>query len=180
MIVALSIALAIVTVTLAVVAVATHETLLQIRALRAELGVDDKPMKLEVTRELRAAELGIGEPGLRCMAVVLSPHCGSCIAIAEAFRGGAPEAMWFVVLASGADPESLAVTENLDAVRGRLIVDKEERILRALGLEVTPLVLLFDRGLLETAYAVSTPRQVFDLIPTTKGSEVAVGGQTER
>jgi hypothetical protein len=172
----LLISVAVLAVIVVVLAAAVHEILNQLREVRGAMAIEDKPIAMDVGSSFLAREIGLRDCDARdCIAVVLSPHCGTCAAIARSFRGGAPESVWFVVIAADGGGASGALVDDLSAVGDRLIIDRDERILRKLGVEVTPLVLQFMGGSLGAAHAVSSPRQVLGLIPAEKAFKLSVG-----
>lgn len=143
------------------------EVFRQLAELRKVLSLDDQPRPLNLVRpEISLVELGVPSSiGVKAEEIVvfLSGTCATCLAIAEAFRGGAPESVWFVVAAN----EKHKVVVPLRSSSERLIIDPEGEIAARLGLEIVPTVLTLRFGAAVRAYAVATPRQVMSLIPTT-------------
>lgn len=103
--------------------------------------------------------------------VFLSSKCGTCLSIADAFEGGSPASVWFIV--TGPDAVRSPILSRLVSVSDRVIVDSNERIARHVGLDVLPAVLTMNWGEVVRAHAVSSPRQVMNLIPTIASLNLA-------
>jgi hypothetical protein len=151
----------------AISSAALVEAFRQLAELRDTLKIHDEPIPLR----LKAGELRIDEIGLppelgaepKAIAIFLSTKCATCLTIAEAFRGGSPGTVWFV-LPTPPTPTELLGTLSQSAER--VIVDENSDIADSLGLNVTPSVITTSYGEITRAQAVSTPRQVLALIPT--------------
>lgn len=144
------------------------EVFRQLGEMRSVLNLGDQAPPLNIrSRELSSSDLGLPTAVMRepeVIAIFLSAKCATCIAIAEAFRGGAPGTVWFVL--SGDGSRASALWEYLKASEGRVLVDANERIARAIDLNVTPAVFTIRWGEVIKAHAVSSPRQVLNLVPT--------------
>jgi hypothetical protein len=150
-----------------VCAAALVEVFRQLAEIRRALNLQDEPIPLSLkTGEFTTKEIGLPtelalEP--RSIVVFLSPKCATCLTIAEAFRGGSPATVWFVLTSPPAPAELI---ETLVHSAERVVVDDEDQIAIKLGLNVTPSVLSVSYGEISRAQAVSSPRQVLGLIPT--------------
>jgi hypothetical protein len=166
-IVLLSIAGGVLAVAVTLCCGALTEVFRQLADIRAVLDLDDKPVSLDLGREpLRASELGLPESIAtmpEAIVVMLSSKCATCLTIAHAFHGGAPDSVWFLLDAE--DHESSPLRINLADSAGRIVSDREGRIAGRLGLEVTPSVLTIRYGDVVRAQAVSSARQVLSLVP---------------
>jgi hypothetical protein len=150
-----------------VCAAALVEVFRQLAELRRTLNLQDQAIPLNLrSGEFRADEIGLPpelalEP--KSIVVFLSEKCATCLTIAEAFRGGSPATVWFV-LPSPPRPAGLLATLAHSAPR--VVVDEYDEIANNLGLHVTPAVLTTFYGEITRAQAVASPRQVLGLIPT--------------
>lgn len=143
------------------------EVMRQLAEIRRRLSLEDMPIPLGLAnRDLRVADIGLPTELAQAPAAIvvfLSPTCASCLAIAEAFHGGAPSTVWFV-LPTRPYPDHLVRTLSGSATR--VIFDENDAIASAIDLRVTPAVLTTSFGEITRAQAVSTPRQVMSLVPT--------------
>jgi hypothetical protein len=152
------------------------EVFRQLAEVRTVLSLDDQPKPLNL-QGLDASLEELGMPSTigkkpEEIVVFLSGTCATCLAIAEAFRGGSPDSVWFVVAAR----ETHKVVAPLRSSGERLVVDQEGAIAARLGLEIVPTVLTLTYGGIGRAYAVGTPRQVMGLIPATPAAGVLSEG----
>jgi hypothetical protein len=142
------------------------EVFKQLAEIRRSLGLEDMPIPLALkSRDLRVIDIGLPAELAQApaaIAVFLSARCTTCLAIAEALRGGTPASVWFV-LTSPPHPDHLLITLSESAER--VIVDQDETIAGAIDLRVTPAVLTLSFGEITRAQAVSSPRQVMSLVP---------------
>jgi hypothetical protein len=149
-------------------AAALVEVFRQLADLRFALNLQDEPTPIGLrSGELRTDAIGLPEEIAaqpNATVIFLSPKCSTCLAIAEAFREGSPADVWFLV---PSNPAPLALASVLAESSDRLVIDFEDAISDRIGLHVTPSVFLASYGDILRAYAVSTPRQVRNLIPTT-------------
>lgn len=159
-------------VLVALCAAALVEVFRQLAEIRHSLNLEDLPIPIA----LKGGKVGVSEIGLphaiadapAAIIVFLSPKCASCLAIAEAFRGGAPGSVWFV-LPTPPVPEQMV--DALAASAERIVLDEADAIADAVDLRVTPAVLTASYGEISRAQAVSSPRQVMSLIPTVFPSD---------
>ncbi len=158
------------------------EVFRQLAEIRTVLNLEDRPLPLAIGGgELRTTALGLPEhleqePEL--LIVFLSGKCSTCLAIAEAFRGGSPSSVWFVVDEA---TNSSRLRDSLHESAERVIVDVGSATASRTGLEVTPAVLTAHFGQVARAHAVSSPRQVMAMIPVVAsriGPPVPVNGAT--
>jgi hypothetical protein len=151
---------------LAICCGALVEVFRNLRDIRTVLNLEDEPTPMELaTRELELGDLGFApalESEPEAIVVFLSSKCGTCRTIAEAFRGGAPETVWFVL--SGT-PEPTPLLETLAHSLERVIVDIDDEVANRIGVHVTPSVLTLSYGRVTRAQAVSSARQVLRMIP---------------
>ena len=148
-------------------AAALVEVFRQLAELRSALNLEDQPTPLS----LKAGELNVADIGLpdelvaepKAIVVFLSTSCATCLTIAEAFRGGSPSTVWFVLPES---PPPSTLVEILADSAERVILDDGDAIATRLGLNVTPSVLTTSFGQITRAQAVSSGRQVLALVPT--------------
>jgi hypothetical protein len=158
------------------------EVFRQLSLLREAVNLEDSPQPLNFkARELSAVAAGFPNEVVRepeAIAVFLSAKCGTCLAIAEAFRGGAPETVWFV-LPDPATPFADGLAEALVAAQDRIIYDSNNTIADRLGLQVTPAVLTIQFGEIVRAHTASSARQVMSLLPTVapRGLAIRRGGR---
>jgi hypothetical protein len=153
-------------VVVALCCAALVEVFRQLAEMRRMLDLDDAPVPIALQTGVRAGDVGLPTKLAEApasIAVFLSPRCATCLAIAEAFRGGAPATVWFVV-PSTPHPEDLLTM--LSASADRIVLDENDAIADAIRLKVTPAVLTTSFGQITRAQAVSSPRQVMGLIPT--------------
>jgi hypothetical protein len=163
-----------VTLAVAVCCAAMVEVFRQLAEIRAVLNLQDLPTPLA----LKAGELQTSAVGLprdlvtepQAIVVFLSPKCATCLSVAEAFRGGSPSTVWFV-LSSPPTPTNLM--ETLADSAERVILDENDVIAESIDLNVTPSVLTVSWGEITRAQAVSTPRQVLGLVPTVAPRGIA-------
>lgn len=150
-----------------VIGAALVEVFRQLDDVRSALNMRDEPIALNLkSRGKNAAELLLPrevEDIPSAIVILLSAKCATCLAVAEAFRGGSPETVWFIVPTDAPSHLLNALAQSAP----RVIPDHQEKIAAALGLAVTPSVVTFAYGVVEKAQAVSTARQVMGLIPTT-------------
>jgi hypothetical protein len=155
------------TLLLVVCAAALVEVFRQLAELRRTLNLQDQAIPLNLkSGEFRTDEIGLPpelavEP--RSIVVFLSEKCATCLTIAEAFRGGSPATVWFVL---PSPPEPVGLLATLADSARRVVVDEYDEIANRLGLHVTPAVLSISYGEITRAQAVASPRQVLGLIPT--------------
>lgn len=151
------------------------EVFRQLADVRAALNLDDQPRPVNVLHAgIPARQFGLPEqldalP--EAIVIFLSATCGTCFAIAEAFRGGAPDSVWFVVSAE----RNHRILHPLSALGDRVIVDPGAEIAGRLSLEILPMVLSLRFGAILRAHAVSSPRQVLNLVPATLSAAVGLG-----
>lgn len=156
------------TFVMAVSSAALVEVFRQLAELRAVLNLKDEPNPIG----LKAGELYADEIGLpkeiatqpEAIVVFLSPKCATCLTIAEAFRGGSPATVWFVLISL---PAPATLMEALAESAERVILDEDDAIADRIHLHITPSVLATSFGKITRAHAVSSARQVLGLIPTT-------------
>lgn len=161
------------TLVVAVCAAALVEVFRQLAELRTVLNLQDQPTPIG----LKAGEIHTDEIGLpaeiaqepEAIVIFLSPKCATCLTIAEAFRGGSPATVWFVLPGS---PVPAMLVEALVDSAGRVIVDEDEAIADRIHLHITPSVLTTSFGAVMRAHAVSSARQVLGLIPTSVSRQV--------
>lgn len=143
------------------------EVFRQLAELRSALNLQDEPIPIGLkTGERRTDEIGLAKEITRepkAIVVFLSPKCATCLSIADAFRGGSPGTVWFVVPSS---PAPTALIETLAESAERVILDENDEIANRLGLHVTPSVLTVSFGEITRAQAVGSARQVLGMIPT--------------
>lgn len=164
--------LVVVTGVLVVVCGALVEVFRQLADLRRALDLDDQPLPLQLpTGQLHLSDHGF-PPSLAAapeLAVIfLSARCTTCLAIANAFRGGAPDSIWFVLESD--DPSVPSVRVALESSGTRVINDERGAIARSMGIDVTPSVLTVRYGEVIRGQAVSSPRQVMSLVPVVQPS----------
>jgi hypothetical protein len=160
-----------------VVAISTAalvEVFRQLADLRSALNLQDEPTPLGFkTGELHINEIGLPpeiamEP--QTAVVFLSAKCATCLQIAEAFREGSPETVWFVLADA---PASDSLIETLAVSADRVIIDENDAIVNRIGLRATPAVFIASYGDITRALAVSSPRQVQRLVPPVFGRSLA-------
>lgn len=137
----------------------------QIGELRAVLNLQDTaiPMSLPDAK-LSAADVGLGilTHAPHAIVVFLSPRCGTCLSIADTFRGGTPDTVWFVV---PGDDDSEVLRVALADSSSQVIPDNTGAIAEGVGINVTPAVLTLQYGELLRVQAVSSARQVLSMVP---------------
>jgi hypothetical protein len=142
------------------------EVFRQLAELRRSLNLEDLPIPLALKRrDLRAIDIGLPAElaeAPAALVVFLSAACTTCLAIAEAFRGGTPPSVWFVL---PTPPHPGHLLKTLSESAERVILDERDAIVGALDLRVTPAVLTMSFGEIRRAEAVSSPRQVTSLVP---------------
>lgn len=162
----------------AVCIAALVEVFRNIAELRTVLNLEDEPTPIALeTSGLRIDEIGLAnEIAMQPKAIVvfLSAKCGTCLTIAEAFRGGSPATVWFVVPSS---PAPAVLIETLADSAERVIVDENDEVANRIGLQVTPSVLTTSFGDITRAQAVSSARQVLAMIPIVLRPGILPAGQ---
>jgi hypothetical protein len=144
------------------------EVFQQLEQVRTTIKLDDKPIPLE----LRSGGTSVTDLGLpsalvdipEMILIFLSSKCVTCKSIAHAFRGGAPERVWFILETDEDGRKELS--DVLSATESRIVWDKSGEIATVAGIDITPSVLTLSYGTIVRAYAVSSAHQVFALIPT--------------
>lgn len=138
----------------------------QLADVRTVLNLRDSATPLDLkTGEIRTDEVGLPrELALEPQAIVvaLSPKCATCLAIAGAFREGAPATVWFMMPSL---PRPVALLEMLAKSTDRIVLDENDEIAQRIGLHVTPSVLSVSYGEITRAHGVSSASQVQPLIP---------------
>jgi hypothetical protein len=163
----LTVAVVAVVLVLAVCSAALVEVFRQLGEIRDALNLRDEPIPLSLkSGELTTTAIGLpsivaAEP--RAIVIFLSSKCATCLAVAEAFRGGSPATVWFVLQTT---PPPATLLEMLAESSERIVFDDGELIATRLGLNVTPSVLSVSYGEISRAQAVSSARQVLAMIPT--------------
>jgi hypothetical protein len=164
-------------VILCVCAAALVEVFRQLQELRSQSGLEDEPMALDIrSGELTTSEIGLPEDVARlpeAIVVFLHARCGTCRMVADAFRGGAPESVWFVIPAE--DVEGTRAFRSLAEATNRVIAEHDDGISDALGMDVAPAVVTVQYGVVQRGLGVSTAKQVLALVPATP-SPTAVPG----
>jgi len=159
--------LVVLSIGLALCSAAMVEIFRQLNEIRGALNLRDEPIPLSLkSGELTTSTIGLPsaisvEP--KTIVVFLSAKCATCLAIAEAFRGGSPSTVWFVVPSS---PPPTTLLDLLSESVERIVVDRDDAVATRLGLNVTPSVLTVSYGTITRAQAVSSARQVLTMIPT--------------
>jgi hypothetical protein len=150
-----------------VCAAALVEVFRQLNEIRRALNLQDLPTPLGLKGgNLFTSDFGLPETLAtqpEAIVVFLSAKCTTCLAVAEAFEGGSPASVWFV-LSSPPFPTNLLTVLSDSAER--VVVDENDRIADGIHLHVTPSVLSVVFGEVTRAQAVASPRQVVGLIPT--------------
>ena len=131
------------------------EVFRQLSDIRLVLNLQDEPTPIE----LRARGLNVEEMGLllplanepKAIVVFLSTKCGTCLSIADAFRGGSPQTVWFVIADS---PEAPDIAAILSASGRRVMIDVGDATAERIGLSVTPSVLTVVFGTITRAQSV--------------------------
>lgn len=153
-------------VVVAISAAALVEVFRQLADIRTALDLQDEPMPLGVkSGELRTDDVGLPreiaiEP--QALVVFLSGKCLTCLAVAESFRGGSSETVWFVLTGV---PVPASLIEMLSESAERVIIDENDAIAARIGMHVTPAAFITTYGEITRAFAVTTPRQVQRMIP---------------
>jgi hypothetical protein len=148
-------------------AAALVEVFRQLSEIRGAINLMDEPIPLNLkSGELRTDDIGLpGELAVEPQAIVifLSLKCSTCLTVAEAFHGGSPATVWFVIQSS---PRSSMLSQMLADSAERVIFDEDDQIAMRLGLNVTPSVLTTSFGEIMRAQGVSSARQVLNMVPT--------------
>jgi hypothetical protein len=148
-------------------AAALVEVFRHLAEIRLALDLDDESRPLALRSQGSSSET-LGLPSLishepQAIVLFLSTKCATCLAIVEAFRGGSPATVWFVI---SRGHEDRALVTELGHSAARVVVDSNDEIAGRLGLVVTPSLVTFEYGRLVRAETVTTPRQVLRRIPT--------------
>ena len=132
------------------------------------MSLDDMPTPLALaTVGLPTDAVGLDriprtEPDV--IAVFLSASCTICRVVADAFQGGSPQRVWFVI-------EDTAAARHVysglaQASRDRVIWDAGRTIATTTGIDITPSLVGIQFGIISRAFGVSSARQVLIMIPT--------------
>lgn len=144
----------------------------QLDEVRSILNLDDRAIPIKIQPgEFSSSAIGLPKAIADlpdAVIVFLSARCATCHAIAQAFEGGAPGSVWFVL--SGDTTQTSEMWTYLRNCRDRVSADPDERIARRIGLNVTPAVLTAHWGQITRARAVSSSRQVLSLVPDSLSS----------
>jgi hypothetical protein len=165
-----------------VCAAALTEVFRQLEELRRAMRLDDQPMPLDLpSDDVTADDLGLPAAVRElpeAILVLLHRKCGTCRAVAEAFRGGAPRGVWFVIPEE--DLASSRAFEALTAATAQVILDGPGGIAATLQLDVAPAVVTLRHGAVEQVLGVSTATQLLDLVPATDAPGLAHVNFAER
>lgn len=165
----------VIAVLLALVCGALLEVFRQLESIRVITRLDDHPVPLELKAQGRSShEVGIPialDEVPEAIAVFLSGKCSTCRTIAAAFKGGAPNDVWFIL---EADQESArnALLALLAVSADRAVWDQGSVIADTIGLDVMPSVVSLTYGRLTRAYGVSSVKQVLDLLPAAQPAQM--------
>jgi hypothetical protein len=170
-------AVAVTAVVTVICCAAIVEVFSQLAELRAASNLDDEPMQLDEHLGLDGREFSVASLGLprevskfsEALVVFLHSRCGTCRAIADAFREGVPDRVWIVIPED--DIRRVSSFEALASSSRRVVADTSDGVAATLGMDVTPSVITLRYGVVEHAFGISTPKQVFGFIP----SEGALG-----
>jgi hypothetical protein len=157
------------------------EVFQQLEQVRTTIKLDDKPIPLE----LRSGGTSVTDLGLppvlaeipEMILIFLSSKCVTCKSIAHAFRGGAPERVWFILETDADGRKELSAA--LSTTESRIVWDKTGQIAKVAGIDITPSVVTLSYGAIVRAYAVSSAHQVFALIPTVLPAAILQGNGDE-
>lgn len=161
--------LLVVTGALVLVCAALREVFRQLRDLREVTQLDDRPLPLTLSQAAQGEQALVGLPveanrSPTAALVVLSETCATCLAIAESYGDEVIPNAWFTVADAAADAPS-RVRRSLAPQRTHLIPGLAEQLRAQMGLEVVPAVLILNSGRLDRAYAISSVRQVGQVLP---------------
>jgi hypothetical protein len=173
MVLALTVAVCVLAALLFVLLGAQIELFDQVKQLRRFLDLEDRITVLELGAAKGARPSGFGLPtdideADRALVLLLSNKCASCQTLAATMRGGhLPPNTWVVVVPVTGDGHEFLEAYQLEGAP-RVLVDKDDRITGALGVEVTPAGLLIENGRLVAAQTVPSVRHLRAIQPTGK------------
>lgn len=166
---AIAVVVGILAVVLLVVVSALVELFQQVQQIRGYLDMVDRVTPLDLGRSKGVSASAVGLPAAldtadRALVLFLSDKCGSCRTIAATLAGGAlPPTLTLLIEPMGDSTASIA--DEFELVGERVLVDHGERIATLLGLDIFPAAVLIERGRLEAAQTVPTPRQLYAALP---------------
>ncbi len=173
MVVALTVAVAVLAALLFVLLGAQIELFEQVKQMRRFLDLEDRVTVLELGAAKGARPSGFGLPvdideADHALVLLLSNKCASCQTIAATMRGGhLPPSTWLVVVPVTGDGSDFVEAYQLQNAP-RVLVDRDERITGGLGIDVTPAGLLVEDGRLVSAQTVPSVRHLRAVQPTGK------------
>jgi hypothetical protein len=156
---------------------AVAEAYRDIRQMREQSGLIDRPMPVELgpVQDQPPSLIGLNpslDSVVQAVAVYVDSRCGTCQSIVRSLSGGLPEAIWLVVIdesaekafawlgSSGLDQDSPAAS--------RVIWASAESVERNLGGVATPLAIDIEHGRLARAKIITSVRQFYALVPATR------------
>lgn len=167
--VALWVAVAVLSVGLVILLGAQVEQFEQLKQLRRVLDLEDRsePIDLGVVVGSRASAFGLPaqfDHVTDGLVLFLSNRCATCHVLAAALHGGdLPPRTWVVVVPISGDADNFIDKYEL---RGeRILVDKQGEIVEQLGLSVTPSALIVQDGLVIGAHTVPSVKQLKASVP---------------
>jgi hypothetical protein len=147
----------------------------QVQQIRVFLDMVDNPESVELPAKGRRpgtvgfpAEL---DTARRAAVLVLSNKCLTCRTLAERIRGDRlPPGLWIMVVPVLGDVT--AFVAEFELVGPRVFVDHDQHISENLGIEMTPVAVVVEDGLLAEAQTVPTVRQMNELTARIQGATV--------
>jgi thiol-disulfide isomerase/thioredoxin len=141
----------------------------QVKQIRSTLDLDDSstPLELGSAQDLPPSSVGLPadlDDASSALVLFLSNTCGTCRSIATALRGALPSSMWIVV-EPVFEEDAHAFVEQFELHGPKVVIDHDNSIASKLGLNITPVGMLVQKGRLHRAEMVSSPRQVFSMMP---------------
>lgn len=144
---------------------AVTELFKQVQQVRSHLRLDDlpDPFQLKQSGVLASA---VGLPGEidsteSAVVLVLSPNCVTCRQLASALaseHSGLTDRLWILIEPAFDHSVDDFIAQN--DIRYHFMVDTENVVADSLGVDTTPLALIFEQGRVTKAMTVPSPRQM--------------------
>jgi hypothetical protein len=148
--------------------------------IRTSLKLEDNPAPIPIRMDgsIKPSFVGLppeldAQPHLALL--FLSVSCTTCRSIAEGLRPKELEYVWIVLQQAHSSEEGRAWLEGMKVPVDRATIDVDERVARAIGIDVVPSVVLYRSGEAFLAQTLPSLRQLRPLLtPRTMPSTLPV------
>lgn len=165
MILALWLAVVVLTVASVLLFGALIEMFAQLKQLRRVFGFEDGMNSVELGEAVGRPASDFGLPVAldqlsgSVLLLFISDICATCRRLADGLRGGpARESLWVVVVHVSSRAE--AFVEEFALYGERIVHDREQTIVNALGVTMTPVAVVVSNGVIERAQTVPSLHQL--------------------